>query len=55
MKLCRGSGILKLENNKWKVAHYVLSITIPNDNVSEVVKMKAVFDSTYTKKLLFKN
>jgi len=55
MKLCRGSGILKLENNKWKVAHYVLSITIPNDNVSEVVKMKAVFDSTYTKKLLFKD
>lgn len=54
MKLCRGSGILKLEDNQWKVTHYVLSIAIPNENVSEVVKMKADFDSLYTKKLIFK-
>jgi len=55
MKLCRGSGILKLENNKWKVAHYVLSIVIPNENVSEVVKLKADFDSLYAKKLIIKD
>ena len=54
MKLCRGSGILKLEDNQWKVAHYVLSIAIPNENVSEVVKLKANFDSLYTKKLKLK-
>ena len=54
MKLCRGSGILKLENGKWKIAHYVLSITIPNENVTEVVKLKADFDSLYTKKLMLK-
>jgi hypothetical protein len=54
MKLCRGSGVLKLENNQWKVAHYVLSIAIPNDNVTEVVKLKSTFDSLYTKKLMLK-
>ena len=54
MKLCRGSGLLKLENGKWKIAHYVLSITIPNENVTEVVKLKADFDSLYTKKLMLR-
>ncbi|WP_044401633.1 nuclear transport factor 2 family protein [Lacinutrix sp. Hel_I_90] len=54
MKLCRGSGVLKLVNNQWKVAHYVLSIAIPNENVSEVVKIKTSFDSIYTKRLLIK-
>ncbi|MEJ6792100.1 MAG: nuclear transport factor 2 family protein [Lacinutrix sp.] len=52
MKLCRGSGVLKFENNQWKVAHYVLSIAIPNDNVSEVVKIKTDFDNIYMNKLL---
>lgn len=55
MKLCRGSGILKLEDNQWKVAHYVLSITIPNDNVSEVVKLKSDFDNLYSEKLKTKD
>jgi hypothetical protein len=41
MKICRGSGILVQENKKWKIKHYVLSMTIPNDNVEEVVKIKA--------------
>ncbi|AUC82801.1 nuclear transport factor 2 family protein [Lacinutrix sp. Bg11-31] len=55
MKLCRGSGILKLVDNQWKVAHYVLSIAIPNENVSEVVKLKADFDNLYTKNILAKD
>lgn len=54
MKLCRGSGVLKLENNQWKIAHYVLSITIPNENVSEIVKIKAPLDSMYSRTLTFK-
>lgn len=54
MKLCRGSGVLKFEDNQWKVAHYVLSIAIPNNNVDEVIKMKAEFDSLYTKQLKLK-
>ena len=51
MKICRGSGVMKQENNTWKVAHYVLSMAIPNDNVSEVVKIKKEFDSLLTRKL----
>ncbi|WP_452220534.1 nuclear transport factor 2 family protein [Lacinutrix salivirga] len=51
MKLCRGSGVLLKENNTWKVAHYVLSIAIPNANVSEVVKIKKESDNLYTQKL----
>ncbi|WP_396176435.1 nuclear transport factor 2 family protein [Flavobacterium sp.] len=41
MKICRGSGVLVLIDGKWKIKHYVLSMTIPNDNVDEVVKIKA--------------
>lgn len=45
MGLCRGSGVLKPEGNNWKIAHYVLSITIPNENVGEVIDVKQVSDS----------
>lgn len=41
MKICRGSGVLVKENKKWKIKHYVLSMTIPNDNTNEVIKIKA--------------
>lgn len=44
MKICRGSGVLKKVNNRWKIAHYVLSITVPNENTNEVVKLKSEFD-----------
>jgi hypothetical protein len=41
MKICRGSGVMVLVNNHWKIKHYVLSMTIPNDNSDEVIKVKA--------------
>jgi len=41
MKICRGSGVLILINGKWKIKHYVLSMTIPNDKTDEVIKIKA--------------
>jgi hypothetical protein len=41
MKICRGSGVLVFINGKWKIKHYVLSMTIPNDNVDDVIKIKA--------------
>jgi ketosteroid isomerase-like protein len=41
MKICRGSGVLVKVKNTWKIKHYVLSMTIPNDNTKEVVKTKA--------------
>ncbi|UII81251.1 nuclear transport factor 2 family protein [Flagellimonas sp. CMM7] len=45
MKLCRGSGVIKKENGQWKIAHYVLSIAVPNDNVAELIKIKKEKDS----------
>ena len=47
MKFCRGSGVLVLENGQWKIKHYVLSMTIPNDNTDEVVKIKAPIEDAF--------
>ena len=51
MKLCRGSGVLKKIDGQWKIAHYVLSIAIPNETVSKVIELKAESDSLLTQKL----
>jgi hypothetical protein len=32
MKICRGSGVLVKIGNDWKIKHYVLSMTVPNEN-----------------------
>ena len=48
MKLCRGSGVLKKENDNWKIAHYVLSIAVPNENVGELIEIKKNTDSLLT-------
>lgn len=45
MKLCRGSGVVKKENGQWKIAHYVLSIAVPNENVGELIQLKKKKDS----------
>lgn len=49
MGICRGSGVLVYTDGQWKINHYVLSITIPNDNV---VAIKEMNDEFYTS---FKN
>jgi len=51
MKLCRGSGVLKKVDGQWKIAHYVLSIAIPNENVTAVVQLKQEKDSILTSAL----
>jgi uncharacterized protein (TIGR02246 family) len=33
---CRGSGVLLLQNGKWKIAQYNLSLPIPNDLMNQV-------------------
>ncbi|MBE7693766.1 nuclear transport factor 2 family protein, partial [Tenacibaculum finnmarkense] len=40
MKICRGSGVLIKTKKEWKIKHYVLSMTIPNDNTNQVIKIK---------------
>ncbi len=52
MKICRGSGVLVDEGNgNWKIKHYVLSMTIPNDNTDEVVKIKSLIEDKEIEKL----
>lgn len=41
MKICRGSGVMVFIKGQWKIKQYILSMTVPNDNVDEVVKIKA--------------
>jgi ketosteroid isomerase-like protein len=44
MKICRGSGVMVKIGKQWKIKHYVLSMTIPNETVDEVVKIKSPFE-----------
>lgn len=49
MKLCRGSGVLIKTNEGWKIKHYVLSMTVPNETTDDVVKIKAPFEDKIIK------
>lgn len=40
MKICRGSGVVIKQNNKWKIQQYVLSMTIPNSKLDKVIALK---------------
>lgn len=51
MKICRGSGVLIKENNSWKISHYVLSMTIPNDITNDVIKIKSPIEEVIIAKL----
>ncbi len=51
MKICRGSGVLKKVNGQWKIAHYVLSIAVPNENVDELVQIKEKRDNELLQEL----
>ena len=51
MKICRGSGVLVKIGTEWKIQHYVLSMTIPNDNTNEVVKIKTPIEEALLKKM----
>ncbi|SCY37103.1 SnoaL-like domain-containing protein [Nonlabens sp. Hel1_33_55] len=51
MGICRGSGIIKEQNGKPVIAHYVLSIAVPNENVTSLTEMKKNWDDSYMKEL----
>ena len=51
MGICRGSGVLFVENNRLKIAHYVLSIAVPNENVKSLTQLKKDWDQQYISKL----
>ena len=55
MGVCRGSGVIENKDGKLKIKHYVLSVTVPNDQVSGFLKLKPQeLDSTFVKNLSFK-
>lgn len=54
MGICRGSGVLLLKDGSWKVAHYVLSIAVPNESVDALNKLKKEKDSLLIQKLKLK-
>jgi hypothetical protein len=44
MKICRGSGVLVKEGADWKIKQYILSTTIPNEQMDSVTKMKSAIE-----------
>lgn len=51
MKICRGSGVLIKIGKEWKIQHYVLSMTIPNDEADAVTRIKTPIEDTLITKL----
>lgn len=51
MKICRGSGVLIRKDGGWKLKQYVLSMTIPNDHVDAVVKIKSPIEDGLLEKM----
>lgn len=51
MKICRGSGVLEKIGGKWKIKQYVLSVTVPNDVMNEVIKIKSPLEEALIQEL----
>lgn len=51
MKICRGSGVMVKMGNQWKIKHYVLSMTFPNENIEEAVRIKAPIEDKVIQEL----
>lgn len=51
MKICRGSGVAELTKYGWKIKHYVLSMTVPNQLSTEVVVIKTIIEDKLIKDL----
>ncbi|MBN1250501.1 MAG: nuclear transport factor 2 family protein [Bacteroidales bacterium] len=39
MGVCRSSGVLKKHDNNWKIMHYHLSVTVPNNKVKDFIEL----------------
>lgn len=51
MKGCRGSGVLEWDGKEWKIKHYVLSMTVPNDITNQVIPLKAKYEDALIERL----
>jgi ketosteroid isomerase-like protein len=54
MKICRGSGVVAKTGEGWKIQQYVLSVTVPNDNLDSVISLKTAIEDSIIKQLLKK-
>ena len=54
MGICRGSGVLSFQDGEWKIVHYVLSMTVPNEQADEVTELKGKSDSSLVQKSVFR-
>lgn len=39
MGVCRGSGVLRKTTDGWEIVQYHLSVTVPNDDIQEFIKL----------------
>jgi hypothetical protein len=44
MGICRGSGIVVKKDGSWKIAHYNLSVTVPNEVVKNFITLVEKFE-----------
>ena len=44
MGVCRSSGVVALVDGKWKLKHYHLSITVPNDVVKDFIQLVETYE-----------
>lgn len=45
MGLCRGSGVVENNDGNLTIKHYVLSVTVPNDDIQGLITLKKEKDS----------
>ena len=46
---CRGTGVIELVDGEWKIAHYALTMLVPNDIAAEVGAQTQRADGIYQK------
>ena len=51
MKICRGSGVLIKVGDEWKIQQYILSATIPNEQMDSIAKHKGLIEDPIINKL----
>jgi len=55
MKLCRGSGVMSRHGRHWLIEQYVLSPTVPNPLMKEIVGIKQSYDDSLLNKIAIKS
>jgi len=54
MKLCRGSGVMSRHGQDWLIEQYVLSPTVPNSLMKEVIDTKQHYDDSLLNEIKIK-